>query len=217
MGARRAIIHEGSPANWGVRSSVAAVATNPMQITVSIPQPCTRQRKTSVSLGGRRTSLAFGLGIGYGFGGKEAVVRMTTEDTKPGAEPPGPTDPLSATGIFLNAFRTQSDQSEERRRESRTACPPSPASREGNPAAPGEFTQLFGAIKPAAPAPVQPPLPSPPRQEAHPQAAEETTRVFVRQVPPPSEQPPKAASPPITPAQRMKGFSSPGASDFGIG
>jgi hypothetical protein len=147
---------------------------------------------------------------------------MTTEDPKSGAEPAGSTDPLSATGIFLNAFRTQPDQPEEPAKES--LAPPAaanPGTREAKPAGPGEFTQMFGAIKPVAPAPVQPPQPrppspSPPRQEVPPQAAEEATRIFVRQAAPPAEQPPKAvAGPaPVAPAQRMKGFSSPGASDF---
>jgi hypothetical protein len=76
----------------------------------------------------------------------------------------------------------------------------------------GEFTQLFGALKPVAPAPVQYPLPGPPPP---PQAPEEVTRIFVRQAVAPTDQPPKAvAGPaPVAPAQRMKGFSSPGASD----
>jgi hypothetical protein len=154
--------------------------------------------------------LAFELGIGYGVGGRK-VVPMTTKDPKSGAEPAN--DPLSATGIFLNAFRTQPE--EPAKENVAPSTPATPGTSESKPPAPGEFTQLFGAIKPVPPAPVQNPLASPPRPETPPQAPEEVTRIFVRQAAVPLEQPPKASAgpAPVAPAQRMKGFSSPGASD----
>src|ERR1700761_9006593 len=38
---------------------------------------------------------------------------MTEDGKKPGAAGPVPPDPLSATGMFLNAFQTQPDQPAE--------------------------------------------------------------------------------------------------------
>ena len=125
-------------------------------------------------------------------------------------DPADPADPLSATGIFLNAFRTEPDSAEEPVKES--VAPPVPARQAPSP---GEFTQMFGALPGSAPP--QQPLPSTPRPAPLPQPpAEEPTRIFVRQATPIPEPPPKpAASPaPAAPAQRMKGFSAPGASDF---
>ncbi|MDX6459509.1 MAG: hypothetical protein QOE55_3206, partial [Acidobacteriaceae bacterium] len=42
-------------------------------------------------------------------------ILMTEDGKKPGAGPP---DPLSATGMFLNAFQTQPDQPVEQEQES---------------------------------------------------------------------------------------------------
>ena len=125
-------------------------------------------------------------------------------------DPADPADPLSATGIFLNAFRTEQDSAEEPVKESAAL----PAAARQAPS-PGEFTQMFGALQGSAPP--QQPLPSPPRPAPTPQPpAEEATRIFVRQATPIPEPPPKpAVNPaPVAPAQRMKGFSAPGASDF---
>jgi hypothetical protein len=143
---------------------------------------------------------------------------MTTKDPKPGAEPAPASDPLSATGIFLNAFRTQAEEPDK---ESVTRpAPVPPAMNESKAPAPGEFTQLFGTFKPVAPAPVQSPIQgspllSPQRPEAPAKGPEEPTRIFVREAAAPSQERPRAAAGPsaAAPAQRMKGYSSPGASD----
>jgi hypothetical protein len=129
---------------------------------------------------------------------------MTTKD------PADPADPLSATGIFLNAFRTQPEPVEEPARES--FAPPVAA----NPApSAGEFTQMFAAVQTPSPAPVAHPSPVPPRQEPPPQQpAEQATRIFVRQATPMAELAKAAPGPtPAAAAQRLKGFSAPGASD----
>ena len=149
---------------------------------------------------------------------------MTEADGKSGAKPASPTDPLSATGIFLDAFHWQSDQPQGQAPES--LAPPAtakPATTEASPVAQGEFTQLFGALNPAAPPPQsQSAAPPAPRMSAAPQeipkqASGDVTRIFVQQPAPLNEQPARGApSPaPSAPANppRMKGFSSPGASD----
>lgn len=120
---------------------------------------------------------------------------MDPADRKSGGEP----DPLSATGMFLNAFDRQLDASDAER----------PAN-ETKPAGPSEFTQLFGSPKqgapPAAPAPQQTPK----------QSSEEATRIFPSQAAPPAAPPVVRPAPIPTPSPnppRMKGFSAPGASD----
>ena len=46
-------------------------------------------------------------------------ILMTEDGKKPGTEGAGHSDPLSATGMFLNAFQTQPDQPVEPAQESR--------------------------------------------------------------------------------------------------
>ncbi len=107
--------------------------------------------------------------------------------------------------MFLNAFHRQPDPSE--------ALPPSG---EPKPAAHGEFTQLFGVQSPVPPTPHPPPATTAAR-ETPKQTSEEVTRIFVRQAPPQTEPTvrvvPSPAPPPPPNPPRMKGFSSPGASD----
>jgi len=148
---------------------------------------------------------------------------MSEEDSKPGAKPASQADPLSATGMFLDAFHWQSDPSREQAPES-IAQPSAakPAATEARPVAQGEFTQLFGGLNPGAPQ-SQPPSAAPaPRASPVPQeplkpAAGDITRIFVQQAAPPVEPPVRAVPSPAppTPASppRMKGYSSPGASD----
>lgn len=106
--------------------------------------------------------------------------------------------------MFLDAFHRQPD-------------PPEAQPRETKPVAQGEFTQLFGVQNPVVPAPTPPPAAAP--QQTPKPSSEEATRVFVRQAAPPADPPPvrtvaMPASPSSSNPPRMKGFSSPGASDF---
>jgi len=146
-----------------------------------------------------------------------------TEDGKPGAKPAGPTDPLSATGMFLDAFHWQSDPSQGQAAES--LVQPAAAKQvrtEASPVAQGEFTQLFGALDQAEP-PSQSQSAAPaPRTSAAPQetlkpASGDVTRIFVQQPNPLTEQPARGVPSPAPSAHanppRMKGYSSPGASD----
>jgi len=148
---------------------------------------------------------------------------MTEADGKPGAKPTGQNDPLSATGMFLDAFHWQSDPSQGQAPES--LAPPAtakPATTGASPVAQGEFTQLFGTPNPAAPPPKSQSAAPVPQTSAAPQetlkpASGDVTRIFVQQPAPLTEQPARgvpgtAASAPANPP-RMKGFSSPGASD----
>jgi hypothetical protein len=148
---------------------------------------------------------------------------MTEADGKPGAKPAGPTDPLSATGIFLDAFHWQSDPSQGQAPESLAqAAAAKPATTEAGPVAQGEFTQLFGALDPAARPPqsqVQAPAPrtnTAPQETLKP-ASGDVTRIFVQQPNPLTEQPARGVPNPAPSAHanppRMKGYSSPGASD----
>jgi hypothetical protein len=166
---------------------------------------------------------------------------MTENGKKPGADGSGQSDPLSATGMFLNAFRTQPDQPAEPEERDQwfapedkggaklggpwgqplnaPSVPPAPAKPslgEGKPV-PGEFTQMFQKLD-FAPAPAVHPAPearlSPeiPRQEPG-----DFTRMFVRatasmpQRPMPPVSDQAAFAPPAVP--RLKGFSTPGVSD----
>ncbi len=83
--------------------------------------------------------------------------------------------------MFLDAFLRPAEEPQESFAK--------PAAGESKAPAPGEFTQIFGALNPAGPAPA-------PREEA--------ARISERKAVPPAS----PANPP-----RMKGFSSPGASD----
>ena len=106
--------------------------------------------------------------------------------------------------MFLNAFQSQPDPAEAEQPKS-----------ESKPTAHGEFTQLFGTQNPVNSPPHSQPATAPP-QETPKQPSEEATRIFVRQAAPPAEPPVVRAVPiPASPAAppRMKGFSSPGASD----
>jgi hypothetical protein len=136
---------------------------------------------------------------------------MTEADGKPGARPDSQSDPLSATGMFLDAFRWQPDQSQGEA-----------AATDVSPVGQGEFTELFGTLNPAAPLPQSQSAAPAPRTTAAPQetlkpASGDVTRIFVQQPPQLTEQPARGVpSPaPSVPANppRMKGYSSPGASD----
>jgi hypothetical protein len=148
---------------------------------------------------------------------------MTEADGKPGAKPTGQNDPLSATGIFLDAFHWQSDPSQGQAPES--LAPPAaakPATTEASPVAQGEFTQLFGTLNPAASPPQSQSAAPAPRTSAAPQetpkqTSGDVTRIFMQQAAPLTEPPVRAIPSPTPPAPanppRMKGYSSPGASD----
>ena len=146
---------------------------------------------------------------------------MTEADGKPGAKPTGQNDPLSATGMFLDAFHWQSDPSPGQAPES--LAPPATAkaaTNEASPVAQGEFTQLFGALNPATPQPpaaAPAPRPSATPQETPKQASGDVTRIFVPQAAPLTDPPvraiPSPAPPPPAHPPRMKGYSAPGASD----
>jgi hypothetical protein len=105
--------------------------------------------------------------------------------------------------MILDAFHRQPD-------------PPEVQPSEPKPGTPGEFTQLFGVQNPVVPAPPPPPAAAP--QQTSKPSSEEATRIFVRQAAPPADPPPvrmvaMPASPSSSNPPRMKGFSSPGASD----
>jgi hypothetical protein len=164
---------------------------------------------------------------------------MTENGKKPGAE--GQPDPLSATGMFLNAFRTQPDQAAEPEERDKwfapedkggaklggpwgqplnsPSVPPAPVRPplgEGKPV-PGEFTQMFQKLD-FFPAPPVSPSPEPrPSTEMPREEPGEFTRMFVRatasmpQRPMPPLSDPAALAAPAVP--KLKGFSTPGVSD----
>jgi hypothetical protein len=114
---------------------------------------------------------------------------MTEKGKKPGTEAASQPDPLSATGMFLNAFAPQLEPSVEQAQES-------PAKGAAKPAQPGEFTQMFHKLEP----PPSPPVPQTRSTNRLPQEPGEFTRTFVA----------AATSPGLRPAP---GFSTPGVSD----
>ena len=138
---------------------------------------------------------------------------MSQGDGKPGG-PAGPDDPLSATGMFLDAFRGPSEEPQSEAQESFLKAA-KPLSGPAEPAGPGEFTRLFGALDPVAPVPHPAPPPSAPPREAPKQSWEEATRIFAAKAAPLPEpvQKPVVSPVPVANPPRMKGFSSPGASD----
>src|SRR5579862_5666585 len=131
-------------------------------------------------------------------------ILMTEDDKKPGTEGAGHADPLSATGMFLNAFQTRPDQPAEQEPQSAgqwfapedkggarlggpweqplqsPSVPPSaarPPLGEGRPV-PGEFTQMFHKLD-FAPAPVaSAPLEARPTPEPLREEPGEFTRMF---------------------------------------
>jgi DNA segregation ATPase FtsK/SpoIIIE, S-DNA-T family len=129
---------------------------------------------------------------------------MTEKGKKPGAEAAGQSDPLSATGMFLNAFGTQPEPPVEQE---------SPPQGTANAAPPGEFTQMFHKL--------ESPPPSPPPQTRSTSIPEqepgEFTRMFVAAATSPGVRPapatpaPAPFAPPPTP--KLRGFSAPGISD----
>jgi hypothetical protein len=131
---------------------------------------------------------------------------MTEKGKKPGAEASGESDPLSATGMFLNAFAPQPEPPAEQAQE---GAPKGPA----KPAPPGEFTKMFHKLEP----PPSPPLPQARSSHSPPQEPGEFTRIFVAAATSPGLRPaPKTpdAAPSAPPAPpRMRGFSTPGTSD----
>ncbi len=135
---------------------------------------------------------------------------MTEDAKKRGAEGAGQPDPLSATGMFLNAFQTQPDQPVGQQEESdkwfapedkggaalggaKLGGPwgqpldvpsvPSPAARPSlgeGKPVPGEFTQMFHKLE-FAPSPPASPVPEArPSPEISRQEPGEFTRMFVR-------------------------------------
>jgi hypothetical protein len=131
---------------------------------------------------------------------------MTEEGKKPGTDAASQADPLSATGMFLNAFRTEPEPAVEQPRESPDKGAPKPEQ-------PGEFTQMFHKLEP-------PPSPPPPQSRpasSPPQEAGDFTRMFVAAAtspglrPAPATPAPAPLAPPSPP--RMRGFSTPGTSD----
>jgi hypothetical protein len=131
---------------------------------------------------------------------------MTEKGKKPGTDAASQADPLSATGMFLNAFRTEPEPAVEQLRESPDKGAPKPEQR-------GEFTQMFHKLEP-------PPSPPPPQSRpasSTPQEAGDFTRMFVAAAtspglrPAPATPAPAPLAPPSPP--RMRGFSTPGTSD----
>jgi hypothetical protein len=134
-------------------------------------------------------------------------IPMTEDGKKPGAEAAGQPDSLSATGMFLNAFQTQPDQSVEQAQESparlfatedKTGTIPAPqwgqpfneqplrsspaglSPSEDKPSAPGEFTQMFQKLDIAA-SPQQPPqISSAPQAGIPPEALRHEPGEFTR-------------------------------------
>jgi hypothetical protein len=131
---------------------------------------------------------------------------MTEKGKKPGAETSGESDPLSATGMFLNAFAPQPEPPVEHPQE---GAPRGSA----KPAPPGEFTKMFHKLEP----PPAAPLPQARSSHSPPQEPGEFTRIFVAAATSPGLRPapntPDAApfAPPAPP--RLRGFSAPGTSD----
>jgi hypothetical protein len=129
---------------------------------------------------------------------------MTEKGKKPGTEAASQPDPLSATGMFLNAFAPQPEPPVEPAQES-------PAKGAAKPAQPGEFTQMFHKLEP----PPSPPVPQTRSTNRPPQEPGEFTRTFVAAATSPGLRPatpdPSPFAPP--PAPKMRGFSTPGVSD----
>jgi hypothetical protein len=125
---------------------------------------------------------------------------MTEKGKKPGAE----SDPLSATGMFLNAFRTQPEEPAEQPLEGSAKGP-------AKPEPPGEFTQMFHKLEPP------PPLPQARSTNTPQRDTGEFTRMFVAAAtshdlrPVPATPDPAPFAPPPTP--KLRGFSAPGISD----
>ena len=172
---------------------------------------------------------------------------MTEDAKKPGAEAAGQPDPLSATGMFLNAIQAQPDQPVDQPQESAAklfaaegktgatsgaqraqpfSAPPARSSPAGlspgeDKPSPGEFTQMFQKLEFAAPPQPTPQASSTAQAGASPeffrQEPGEFTRMFVaataslKERPAPAAPDPSPFAPPPTP--RVKGFSTPGASD----
>ena len=131
---------------------------------------------------------------------------MTEKGKKPGTEAASQPDPLSATGMFLNAFAPQPEPAMEQAQES-------PAKGAAKPAQPGEFTQMFQKLEP----PPSPPLPQPRSSNRPAQEPGEFTRTFVAAATSPGLRPAPATPDPAPfappPAPKMRGFSTPGVSD----
>jgi hypothetical protein len=164
---------------------------------------------------------------------------MTVNDFNSG---PGSTEQgesLSATGMFLRAFDSNSEAPLQATEEqlAKPAAPPVPSTPIASgpqSSGPGEFTQMFQAREPrqnSVPAPIAsqtpqaPPQAVPPRAEsqASPAPAQaatpgpgEFTRIFVKPVAPSAELPARPAvevPPTAVNPTRLKGFSTPGVSD----
>ena len=131
---------------------------------------------------------------------------MTEKGKKPGTEAASQPDPLSATGMFLNAFAPQPEPAAEQAQES-------PAKGAAKPAQPGEFTQMFQKLEP----PPSPPLPQTRSSNSPAQEPGEFTRTFVAAATSPGLRPAPATPDPAPfappPAPKMRGFSTPGVSD----
>jgi hypothetical protein len=141
---------------------------------------------------------------------------MSKADNKPEREPIGPDDPLSATGMFLGGFQ-QTDPFQAQEPASAKGAPLPPKQSPPFSPAPdgrGEFTQLFGTVNPLSTQSPSAAFSSPATatpMEAPSQSSGEATRMFASPPAPPAERPAAGTAPANTP--RMKGFSSPGASD----
>jgi hypothetical protein len=159
---------------------------------------------------------------------------MSDENAKLHPVPSGSEDPLSATAVFLNALRSQPEQTQEKIKDSVASVQPpkfvaaAAVSQEikPQPAGTGEFTQMFGAFKPVQVAPIQAPYQSPaepaslpsPGYDAPQPAAEASRRIFDH---PPVSAPDQTQNarvsvsqpPQVQRAQRVKGYSSSAASD----
>ena len=112
---------------------------------------------------------------------------MTEKGKKPGTEAASQPDPLSATGMFLNAFAPQPEPSVEPAQES-------PAKGAAKPAQPGEFTQMFHKLEP----PPSPPVPQTRSTNRPPQEPGEFTRTFVAAATSPGLRPAPATPDPAT-------------------
>jgi hypothetical protein len=153
-------------------------------------------------------------------------IPMTEDGKKRGAEGAGQPDPLSATGMFLNAFQTQPEPPVEQAEESDKWFPPEdkggPASggaKLGGPwgqplhapsvpslaarpplgegkPVPGEFTQMFHKLELAPSPPVSPAPEARPSPEISRQEPGEFTRMFVRATASMPQRPMPAASDP---------------------
>jgi hypothetical protein len=153
-------------------------------------------------------------------------IPMTEDGKKTGKEGAGHPDPLSATGMFLNAFQTQPDQPVEQEEESAKwlapedkgggalggaklggpwgqplnppTVPPSAAksSLGEGKPVPGEFTQMFHKLEFAPSPPASPAPEARPSPEISRQEPGEFTRMFVRATASMPQRPMPAASDP---------------------